>query len=97
MSDLPPPRGLFNPVTEVQRDEFHVLGAVEHTVGKKALQEDAKAPERQAGDQRESEYNPAEDDDVEEQVGEIVFLVSESIFIPGDIGFIVLTRGRAET
>ena len=73
-----------------------VLLAVQHPLRQNAIEEDPNPSKRQPRHGCEHDQNPAQQENVQQQVGQIVFLALIGVLVPGDVSFVVhRTQERA--
>src|SRR5258708_11571850 len=75
--------------SQVERNEFSLVGTAKNRAWKKSSQQNPSAAEGNSCGERQPDDDDAQNDDVHQQVGNVVLLVEISIFIPGDAGVIV--------
>src|SRR5882757_6863309 len=76
-------------ISQVERNEFGLIGSAKNRAREKSSQQNPRATEGHSGRQRESAHDDAQDNDVHQQVRNIVLLVEISILIPSDAGVVV--------
>jgi len=76
-------------LSQVQRNELSLFGATENRTRKIAPQQHARAAEGNSRRQRYCAHDDAEKNDIDQQVGNIVFLVEIRILIPRHAGVVV--------
>ena len=59
---------------DVQLDDFHILGPVEHSIGENTLQQNTNAAEEDSEDERDKKNNSRQREHRENQVADIVAL-----------------------
>src|ERR1700678_1337955 len=82
-------RSLRGSLPEVERNEFVLVGAAKNRAGKVAPQHNASSAEGYSSSQRDGADNNAEKNNVDQQVGDIIFLVEVGVLVPGDAGVII--------
>src|SRR5580658_358333 len=76
--------GLTRRPSEVERNELSLIGTAENRTRKIAPQENASAAERYSRRQRYRTHKNAQQNNVDQQVGDVVLLVEISVLVPGD-------------
>ena len=85
----PSRRGPRCRVSEVQRNELGLVSSTKNPARKISPHQHACATECHSGRQRYGTDDDAQENDVDQQIGNVIFLVEISILIPGDAGVVV--------
>ena len=73
---------------QMERDEFHLVRAIDKPPWKQSTNGDAQPSERHSSDQHQTYQDSAKQDYIHDQVADIVLLVEERVLVPGDIGIV---------
>src|ERR1700733_2998422 len=79
-------RGGWFCLSQLKRNELSLVGTTEHLTGKKPPQKNACTAEGNSSSQRYGSHDDAQKDDVDQQVGDVVFLVEVRVLVPGNAG-----------
>src|SRR5579863_6247807 len=82
----PDRRCLYDLIFKVQGNELGLVGMAENRTGEKPPQENASAAKGKSRGQRERAHDDAQNNNVHEQVGDVVFLIEVGVLVPGDAG-----------
>src|SRR5580698_4065377 len=79
-------RGSWFRLTQLKRNELGLVGTTEHRTGEKPPQKNASAAKGDSSSQRYRSHDDAEKNDVDQQIGDVVFLVEVRVLVPGNAG-----------
>ena len=76
-------------LSKMQLNDLDIFGAIEDSIGKKTLHQDANASEENSEDERDQENDADQREHSNDQIADVVALAQRSCFVPRDLGLVI--------